>query len=412
MTQTPWFDLPQATSCGWQRTSNVAVIGAGIAGLCTARALAKNGFNVTVYDSAAKCAAGASGSPAGIVKPYVTRVPSDAMRFHDLAYATLMRWLAELESSGGYRPIGALQLVGSSYGDRDAAEKMAYELLDAQTSSTVSGVTLNSASIFFKHAGWLPVWKLCESLLLDLEERGGAFIGLHKLTDIGWQEAEKTWSLSFENAPKVQYKQVVLANGAALSQQKLVSTTELIPARGQISAMHRAFELHTVVSGQHYAIPDESCVWVGASFDRGNDNSAVSDADDIENRNVGNALLGNDLSPDADKPLGQVIDRFAGVRCTTLDRFPIVGPVPNTDTAQRQYHDIHHGRKLSAYPAPSFYPGLAVVGGLGAKGIAIAPFAADLLADWATGGNQLIGQNRLVSPLRFLIRRLKRQQEK
>ena len=91
-----------------------------------------------------------------------------------------------------------------------------------------------------------------------------------------------------------------------------------------------------------------------------------------------------------------------------MDRLPILGPVPDADAALNAYHDIHHGRPLTDYPAPRFHPGLAVVGGLGSRGIALAPFAAELFVDWLTGGNKLNEQNRLISPLRFLIRQLKR----
>jgi len=415
VSSTPWFDLPNSTDCGWQNTSNVAVIGAGLAGLCAARALTIRGFNVTVYDTAANSAAGASGSPAGIIKPYITRQPSDAMRFYAHAYDTLMRWLPELDNNGGYEPIGALQLIdrafeqtgGDSVRNSLHANNNAFENLSTQASSDVSGTQLNSASIRFKQAGWLPVWKLCESLVLDLKNRGGNFVGLHTLSSLSWQLSEKTWALSFENAKTIHSEHVVLANGASLSNQGILSAAELIPARGQISAFQRSFNLNTVVSGQHYAIPDKNSVWIGASFDRGNNNDSLQDGDDNENITHGNELL-----PNLSEPLHKVTNRFAGVRSTTLDRFPIVGPVPDASAALLTYHDIHHGRHLAKYPAPRFYKGLAVLGGLGSRGIAVAPFAAELLADWAAGGHTLKEQNRLVSPLRFLIKRLKRNEQR
>ena len=196
MTNAPWFELPAAKDCDWRPGSDIAVIGAGLAGLSTARALLMSGFNVTVYDSAEHCAAGASGSPAGIVKPYITRTPSDAMRFHSDAYDTLMQWLSELPHNGGYKPIGALQLVDNDYptynngydnGHDNAHDNTHYQQLNAAAASALSGVTLDSSSIHFKQAGWLPVNKLCESLLLDIESRGAAFVGQHKLNTLNWQ---------------------------------------------------------------------------------------------------------------------------------------------------------------------------------------------------------------------------------
>ena len=399
MTATPWFDLPPSDQCGWKKHSHVAVIGAGLAGLCAARALIIRGFQVTVYDSAEHCAAGASGSPAGIVKPYITREPSDAMRFHQEAYATLMRWLPELKNNGGFQSIGALQLT-----DRNYKQNSVYENLTAQASSKVSGVTLKQSCIYFKDAGWLSVKQLCNSLLQDILNRGGAFKAQHKLDTLTWHAPQDSWALSFDHTPTVFSKQVVLANGASLTKFSQLSEVDLIPARGQISTFDRTFELNTVVSGQHYAIPGASSVWVGASFYRGNNSDIPLAADDRENQSFGNELM-----PELKKPLQQATDRFVGVRSTTRDRFPVIGPMPDTRSAQSLYHDIRHGRQLSNYPAPTFYPGLAILGGLGSKGIAIAPFAAELLADWTVGGVRLVEQNRIVSPLRFLIKQLKRQ---
>lgn len=428
----PWFQLPSAKACGWELPrgqsadpspeDSTAIIGAGLAGLCTARAILKKGFAVTVYEAAPDCAAGASASPAGIVKPYITRQPSDAMRFYTDSYRTLFEWLPELDNQGGFVACGALQLIDQHFPNNSAL----YETVNADTAKTISGVGLNQKALHFQQAGWLPVHELCRALLNDVQKLGGNLKTHHKMDTLVFNQDTQAWDLSFEqefdndnNNPKhYTHKTVLLASGESLTQCKLMPgpaqmpalKPTLIPARGQLTEFTRDFPLNTVVSGNQYAIPSKNVtvnsnesLWVGATFERGSNDSNCYEADDIANKNSANTLL-----PNLKNPITNPINQFTGVRCTTLDRLPIVGPVPDADAALMTYHDIHHGRNASQYPAPSFHSGLAVIGGLGSRGIALAPYLAELFTDWLTGGSTLQEQNRLVSPIRFLIRDLKR----
>lgn len=406
---TPWFALPKPADAGWQTPGDVAIVGAGLAGLCAARALLQTGFKVTVYEAAEHIAAGASASPAGIVKPYLTRQPTDAMRFYAQAFETLFTWLNELPNHGGFQAIGALQLVddASRYTRiTPLNEHSTYEAVNPQDATQIASLPIEQSALFFKHGGWLSIQALCNHLKDDVIKRGAVIHTQHALIELARSEEHNRWVLQFEKQANTLHQQVVLANGATLANSPWLPKHGLIPARGQVSAFKKTCPMHTVISGRHYAIPDKDAIWVGASFNRGNNSSQWLDEDDEQNRHFAHTLL-----PGITAPLDEIVSRFAGVRCTTLDRFPLVGPVPDFKKAQRSYHDIHHGRNLSNYPAPNFHPGLAVIGGLGSRGITAAPHISVLLADWASGGTSLHEQNRLLSPLRFLIRQLKRQAE-
>jgi len=400
---TPWFSLSPAQDVGWKinPTEPVAVIGAGLAGLCIARALSQQGIAVTIYDAKPKIAQGASGSPAGVVKPVVTRQASDTMRFYEAAHQTLHQWLDELGPSTGYENLGVLQRIKDPYPNDNAL----FQCLDTKDSSTLAGTTIPSEALYFEQAGWLPIHSFCTAIFDDIKNNGVEFIGHHGLQGLSFDHAKKHWQLAFDNQGTRTHRQVILASGAGLAAFPLLSNTNLIPARGQITGFDSTPTPKTVVAGQHYAIPTGDSLWVGASFDRGNASTDIFDADDSENESALRTLL-----PDLYDEALKVTEHFAGVRCTTLDRFPIVGPVPVFEDAMRVYQDIRHGRHLDDYPSPSFHPGLCVLGGLGSKGIAIAPHIAELLADWIGGGTRLKEDNRLLSPIRFLIRQLKRQE--
>lgn len=404
---TPWFNLPDAAECGWRvptnhdhdKTSvglNVAVIGAGIAGLSAARALQAIGYSVTVFDASQQCAAGASASPAGIVKPYITRQPSDAMRFYQNAYAVLMEWLNELGAASSYRPIGALQLKSDGYQSSDLLQTVKAEL-----ASDLAKVSIDTSALWFKNAGWLSVKALCEALMVDLMSKGATFKPEHTLH--GLRRENEHWQLSFQQQPPAVFEQVVLANGTGLLNGQRLPSGSLIPARGQLTGFKNNTSIATVISGQHYAIPDQDTLWVGATFDRGDSHDDVRAADDERNHDGLSDLLTQSAPVDSTPTA-----HYVGVRCTTVDRFPLVGPMPDFDAARNAYHDLHHGRDPSQYPTPTIQPGLAILAGLGSRGVVAAPYCASLLADWLSGGQQLRDANRWVSPLRHLIRDLKR----
>src|SRR5690606_31739444 len=72
----PWFAYPQAAGGGRAgEPRRVAVAGAGIAGASIARARARRGIAVTVFDRADGPASGASGNPAALVTPAISRDP-------------------------------------------------------------------------------------------------------------------------------------------------------------------------------------------------------------------------------------------------------------------------------------------------------------------------------------------------
>lgn len=447
----PWDDFPSlqnplVPSEGKNDTRNVsfesrhnrvAIVGAGLAGCWLARILAEQGIAVTLYEKQASVATAASGNPAGIAKPFVTRSPSLAMSFHCIAHQYLLNRLRlfDLETTAKFTQCGVLQLVEKPYPASDI-----FACLKAQEATKTSGITLNSHALNFANAGWLNPRQLCCALVnhpLITLVLGKQITGIRDSVSRRQSSDETksllgpTHSLEFQNGESADAEHIVLTTGSAMN---LIPDTRHLPittARGQISRFslsEKAVAPKCVVNGKHYVIPDGQSLLVGASFHRDNIDTTVSELDHTSNLKGLRQLMPT-LSVDPQASAG-----YAGVRATTPDRLPIVGPMPDFDAAAEIYNDIRHGRAHSNYPQLPCQTGIYLLGGLGSRGIVTAPFCAQLLADHLTRtdakcepalssnrindltytdiDDQLLGKwVPLINPARFLIRKLKRSQQ-
>ncbi|MFT4726316.1 MAG: tRNA 5-methylaminomethyl-2-thiouridine biosynthesis bifunctional protein [Granulosicoccus sp.] len=447
------------------RNNRVAIVGAGLAGCWLARILAEQGIPVTLYEKQTSVATAASGNPAGIAKPFVTRNPSLAMSFHCIAHQHLLNRLRlfDLEASAEFTRCGVLQLVEKSYPASNY-----FTSLEALEAADVAGATLNSHALNFASAGWLNPKQLCCNLVihplitlvlgkqitsirdsgtrLEVGHSPGTRHGHDLRSDSGKDPKadcetrfraeyesgpEKTHRLEFQDGKSAYAEHIVLTTGSATHLIPDASDLPITAARGQISRFSlskKSVAPKCVVNGKHYVIPDGQSLLVGASFHRDNTDTTVSEIDHAANL-AGLRQLLPTLNVDPHAVAG-----YVGVRATTPDRLPIVGPLPDFGAAAKIYSDIQHGRPLTDYQRLPCRTGIYLIGGLGSRGIVTAPFCAQLLADHLTqasanskapySSNKIVDETctavdygplekwvTLLNPARFLIRKLKRKQK-
>ncbi|MFK7890643.1 MAG: FAD-dependent 5-carboxymethylaminomethyl-2-thiouridine(34) oxidoreductase MnmC [Granulosicoccus sp.] len=390
------------------KNEHVLVIGAGLAGCWFSRLIAERGIRVRLLDPRPTAGNGASGNCAGIVKPYVTRQSSSAMAFHVEAWQFLLQQLEQLQLAAHchFTDCGVMQLTRNLY-----PESEHYQALDAIQGSRLAGVPINCDSIFFARSGWLNPSLLCRELINHslIEFRTGVQVDAISLQDFAGDF--QSWELKCRQTESEASRHVVIASGFQVTQFTQTSALPVTPARGQISRFRlkrNTPALQTVINGRHYAIPDDRAVVTGATFERDISDDQVRAADHATNLASLKTLL-----PDLGvNPVA--VDGSAGVRATTPDRMPLVGPVPDFDDVAHAYASIHHGRALSEYPALPHWPGLYVMAGFGSRGIVTTPLAAQALAEFICDEHPHADNTvfrrwaSLLNPVRFQIRNLKR----
>jgi len=171
----PWDIFPRSTLSTYTAAHEaVVIIGAGLAGCWLARSLADKGVSVRLIEKHHSVASAASGNPAGIVKPFVTRDVGDPMRFHIKAHRHLIRKLTQLQ-------------VGSQ-------------------------------ALHFNASGWLNPKRLCEALVT------------HRLITISLNQTVLSVTTkiktptSSENTPQTQHD-VTIEDGSRYSAECVVFTT-------------------------------------------------------------------------------------------------------------------------------------------------------------------------------------------
>ncbi len=398
----PWDQISNPKPLQLKNTPPVVVVGAGLAGCWIARTLAERGVNVLVLDASTQVASAGSSNPVGLFKPYVTRSNSFAMQFYLEAYRCLQHRLHQwgLHDASNYTGCGVLQLVESAY-----PQSHHYQSIPASETRQQTGSDLDADALLFNSAGWLNPAALCRALLghMNITVRCQ-----QRIIDIS-AASDHQWKISVDAQTELIAEHIVLGTGAASTGLDVAKALTTIPARGQLSRFslaEGASKLGKVVNGKSYVIPDGDSIVVGATFERGVNDNSVSELDNALN------LKGlSDTIPEY-KVTPQAINAYSGVRATTPDRLPMVGPVPDIDLCNDVYADIRHGRQLDHYPPLPVHRGLYAIAGLGSRGIVTAPFAASLLSDFILGGQAISEWMPLINPARFIVRQLKRSGEK
>ncbi|MDT8409968.1 MAG: bifunctional tRNA (5-methylaminomethyl-2-thiouridine)(34)-methyltransferase MnmD/FAD-dependent 5-carboxymethylaminomethyl-2-thiouridine(34) oxidoreductase MnmC [Wenzhouxiangellaceae bacterium] len=370
--------VPGAWKARKVRTGAALVVGAGLAGATTARALAERGWRVRVVD-AGGIACGASGNRSGVVYTSPSGKATPQNRFYQSSYLHALGWLRRMDAEGC--GIGRFNDVVQHITSARQKAKLDQALGSGHWPSSLLQ-RHDEFSVLMHGAGYLQPRKWCQ-LLLD---HPGIELRQHEIISV----AEDLPMLETAGGCHLEADCIVLATAAAVNRMDGVDALPLNTLRGQVTecratAASRQWARARCTSG--YVTPAiDGIHCVGASFDpRGTDQQPI-DADDVANLE----MLGKWL-PRHWQELGganiEVTGRRVGFRCQTRDFLPAAGPAGGVNDDRQLMFNIGHG----------------------SRGIAGTPLIADLLVDYLSQTPLPVDEaiRSALDPQRFAARRAK-----
>ena len=379
-----WQSRTQRVACA-PTSARCIVIGAGLSGAAVAASLARRGWQVTVLEAAGAPAAGASGLPVGLFAPHVSTDDNPVARISRAGVratweqCTLLLKRGTDWLDGGVlekRPPGNLGLPGEWSSQNASCSEPAADWGQAasQEDAIAAGLPARSEAVQHRRAGWVKPAQLVRALLAQPGVRFQAHGAVHQLERLPASTGSLWRALDVNGAVLGEAELVVVACGpasGALLQTAGLSPLPLDAFRGQLSwgMQQDAMQLPQNPVNGHGALIAQVPVngrlaWhAGSTFERERTELPVS-AQDQRSGHQENFQHLSDLLPKAAQALTSVfaagapaLQHWAGVRCATPDRHPLVGPV-----------------------SPKSHPGLWLCTGMGSRGLSRAVLCGELLA--------------------------------
>ncbi|MDO6747371.1 bifunctional tRNA (5-methylaminomethyl-2-thiouridine)(34)-methyltransferase MnmD/FAD-dependent 5-carboxymethylaminomethyl-2-thiouridine(34) oxidoreductase MnmC [Gilvimarinus sp. 1_MG-2023] len=395
------------------------VIGAGLAGCHTARALAERGWKVLVIERRHDIAQEGSGNPQGLLYAKLSHRDETLPRWNLTALNYAQQYYRPYwqKAANGQRS-GLIQLADTERKSQALTQTAVAlgqselcRLVSATEATELAGVELSQGGLYFPGCGWFNPHALCESLL------DHPAITLRTDTPIASLERhEEHWQTLGPTGTEIAQARVVIMACAHSAQEFSQSAhLPLKPIRGQVSflpASDLSAQLKTALCSRGYIAPSTpSGHCVGATFNLGQSNLALNQDDHIENLEHLRAIspeLHRELAP-ADSAS---LEGRAAFRCTTPDYLPVVGPLVDAMAAAENFAGLaQNARRRLDTPAP-YWPGLYINCGHGSRGLAYTPLAAEFLASLINREPPPLERAlaQALHPARFLLRQIIRGQ--
>ena len=322
----------------------IAIIGAGIAGLTSAWAFAERGHQVTLYDQSEPLAGG-SGNPLALLNPKLCPIEQSHEHLMTLAWQHALQHYPKFQA---FRPIQVHQLALKKAEDLlDLEQQYPADLLIAETAA-YSALITEYPSLNLTEAGAVSPHQLKDQILAHPLIQ---FVQAN-ITKINPEHNE----LFNEQAQSLgQFDHVIVCcarHTAAFFEQYPV----LKPIRGQVSWMENTAQplaLNQAYSYGGYCMQlDAQQFILGASFYPNRDDSDVLLEDHVHNYELIHSVF-----PDYAQSLPDVTtwQGRASVRAQSLDYFPVLGKM----SEQTEIYSF---------------------AGLGSKGFLFAPLCSEILA--------------------------------
>jgi len=362
--------------------THVTIIGSGIAGLACAKALLKRGFQVQMIDQLDKPVAGASSIAQLAVYPHISVRPDPFSLFSLSAFQYSIRE-QHCKISGYIRYPG----------NKDEAAR--FQRISDQFPShfIASENSNNSACLIYKQGAWLRVMDAYATTLARLNIITGIEIAkIEKLAN-GWGLIDTQDNLVADTP------NVILATGHSMLD--ILAPIDLNSNRGQAISIRYSSSSATdhshdsIISNGKTLFPQDG--QGHRVFSATNSRDSISVEPDHDDTQSLLAALGVML----DEPF-ELMSEQVGIRCTSRDRIPIVGRLPDWQALDHYCHQNRY--KMTIENFGQYEKGLYVCTAFGAHGATHAPLCGEYLTKVICEEPVPKSWHELLSPERFKLR--------
>lgn len=387
------------------------IIGGGLAGCSSARALAERGWQITLIERHAELAQEASGNPQGVLYAKLSPKNETQAEFnvHALQFAQQFyrsRWDAIGEQCGVLQLAhceSELQLHEQLREKFSNADELV-QFLSATQASEIAGINLQHSALYFPQAGWINPRSLCESL--------ATHPNIQVITNceaLSLEKIESSWQVN--NNPELHAQVVIIASAQDAKKFTLTQHLPIKSIRGQVTYLPetaQSSQLKTLVCSEGYIGPAVNGLHcTGATFNLKDESRKVRAQDHLTNIHNLHAPL-SELASDWDKLDVASLQGRVAFRCTLPDYLPLVGAVPDEQAMLTDFAPLRKNARAAIAKMGSYQQGLFINIGHGSRGLAYTPVCAELLA--AEINQEILPLPRelanALNPARFLIRDL------
>ncbi|MFM0338847.1 bifunctional tRNA (5-methylaminomethyl-2-thiouridine)(34)-methyltransferase MnmD/FAD-dependent 5-carboxymethylaminomethyl-2-thiouridine(34) oxidoreductase MnmC [Paraburkholderia fungorum] len=395
---------------------HAVVIGTGLAGCAVIERLAARGWRITSLERHASVAQDASGNPAGVFHPMLSRDDSVASRVTRAGFLyALGRWAA-LEQQG-HRLLrggpGLLQIAADDEEARLMSEAIAafgypsdYVTPVSRTQAQrLAGMPLAHSGWLFPTGGWIDPASLCAAQCAAagtlLERRFGVEVSRLERSDNQWSVFDAAGQ-EVARAPVV-----IVASAHDASRIAGLQHAPTRSIRGQLTLLSPGSvpTLQMAVIGEGYAVPlPDGVTLAGATYELDDLDTSLRAQGHLENlERVAQMLpaFGDAVDPARAATLAGRV----AFRCVTSDRMPMIGQFADEAAATRDAQRLRGAWPLDLPRTDGLYGAFAY----GSRGLVWAALGAELIASQIEGEPWPLERDLAedLDPARFLLRALR-----
>ena len=382
------------------------VVGAGLAGAAVSERLTSRGWIVDLIERCPAPATEASGIPAGVFHPHVSRDDSLLSRLTRAgSLYSLFRWRA-LEAAGcriSWNMGGVLQMAKDASEEARMSETTrvlgfppAYvDYIEQTEAAHRAGAAVRCGGWWFPTGGWISPASLVAAQLRVAQPRLSLHVGeaVHELS-----HGAGLWGALRADGTVIALAPVVVLANSHDAARFITLDLPLRRVRGQLTHLPPGSTPApgAVLAGAGHLIPmpDGSAI-AGATFDYDDERTAPGAED-----HVGNIERLERLLPGASARVDHTeLGGAVGFRCVAADRLPLIGALPSTGrNAAVSARDVP--RLTGVYGAFAY----------ASRGLTWAALGAEIIAAELEGEPSPVESDlaQAIDPARFLLRRARR----